>query len=99
MVGTQLQIEEHQIRPVGVNGLHGPVQRTRSGLHHHLPPAVARMMLTAVLLDARRPQRLLERSFMVYRRTWLILVSGFELQRRHQVNTRLVIQINLDRLR
>lgn len=36
MVGTQLQIEEHQIRPVGVNGLHGPVQRTRSGLHHHL---------------------------------------------------------------
>jgi lipooligosaccharide transport system permease protein len=29
------------------------------------------------LLDARRPQRMLERAFMVNRRTWLIVVSGF----------------------
>jgi lipooligosaccharide transport system permease protein len=29
------------------------------------------------LLAARRPQRMVERSVMVYRRTWLILVSGF----------------------
>jgi lipooligosaccharide transport system permease protein len=29
------------------------------------------------LLLARRPQRMVERSVMVYRRTWLILVSGF----------------------
>ena len=29
------------------------------------------------LLDVRSPQRLLERSVMVYRRTWLIFVSGF----------------------
>ncbi len=34
-------------------------------------------MITDALLDARRPQRLLERSFMVYRRNWMILVSGF----------------------
>jgi lipooligosaccharide transport system permease protein len=30
-----------------------------------------------VIRDARRPQRLMERSFMVYRRTWLLIVSGF----------------------
>ena len=35
------------------------------------------MMLTAALLGARRPQRLIERSLMVYRRTWLIIFSGF----------------------
>jgi lipooligosaccharide transport system permease protein len=29
------------------------------------------------LLLARRPQRMVERSVMVYRRTWLIIVSGF----------------------
>ena len=30
-----------------------------------------------VLLTVRRPQRMLERSVMVHRRTWLIIVSGF----------------------
>jgi lipooligosaccharide transport system permease protein len=30
-----------------------------------------------VLLTVRRPQRLMERSAMVYRRIWLIIVSGF----------------------
>jgi lipooligosaccharide transport system permease protein len=34
-------------------------------------------MLPPGLLTARRPQRMVERSVMVYRRTWLILVSGF----------------------
>ncbi|MDQ3469592.1 MAG: ABC transporter, partial [Actinomycetota bacterium] len=29
------------------------------------------------LLAARRPQRMMERSVMVNRRTWLIIVSGF----------------------
>lgn len=35
------------------------------------------MILTATLLSARRPQRLIERSLMVYRRTWIIIFSGF----------------------
>jgi len=37
---------------------------------------LTRVVPTA-LLDVRNPQRLLERSVMVYRRTWLIFVSGF----------------------
>jgi lipooligosaccharide transport system permease protein len=34
-------------------------------------------IVPAGLLHARRPQRMIERSIMVNRRTWLILVSGF----------------------
>lgn len=34
-------------------------------------------IVPAAVFDIRRPQRLIERSAMVYRRTWLILVSGF----------------------
>ena len=34
-------------------------------------------VIPPVFRDARRPQRLIERSIMVYRRTWMILVSGF----------------------
>lgn len=34
-------------------------------------------ILPPALLEARRPQRLMERSLMVNRRTWLVLVSGF----------------------
>ncbi len=30
-----------------------------------------------VLLDVRRPQRLIERSAMVYRRSWMVIFSGF----------------------
>ena len=36
---------------------------------------IARIVPEAVL-DIRRPQRMVERSFMVYRRTWMIIVSG-----------------------
>ena len=38
---------------------------------------LALRILPPSLLLARRPQRMVERSLMVYRRTWLILVSGF----------------------
>jgi lipooligosaccharide transport system permease protein len=34
-------------------------------------------IIPPALLEARRPQRMLERAFMVNRRTWLIVVSGF----------------------
>jgi lipooligosaccharide transport system permease protein len=34
-------------------------------------------IIPPALLEARRPQRLLERAFMVNRRTWLVIVSGF----------------------
>ncbi len=34
-------------------------------------------IVPAEVLGARRPQRMMERSLMVYRRTWLIVVSGF----------------------
>ncbi len=34
-------------------------------------------ILPAVLFDIRRPQRLLERSTMVYRRSWMVIFSGF----------------------
>jgi lipooligosaccharide transport system permease protein len=34
-------------------------------------------ILPAAALDLRRPHRMLERSLMVYRRSWLILVTGF----------------------
>ena len=34
-------------------------------------------VVPSALFDVRNPQRLLERSVMVYRRTWLIFVSGF----------------------
>jgi lipooligosaccharide transport system permease protein len=39
-------------------------------------PALAFRAVPPVLL-ARRPQRMVERSLMCYRRTWMILVSGF----------------------
>jgi lipooligosaccharide transport system permease protein len=34
-------------------------------------------IVPAALIDARRPQRMIERSLMVNRHTWLILLSGF----------------------
>lgn len=34
-------------------------------------------LLSLPLLRARRPHRLIERSIVIYRRTWLIFVSGF----------------------
>jgi lipooligosaccharide transport system permease protein len=34
-------------------------------------------IIPPALLEARRPQRMMERAFMVNRRTWLIVVSGF----------------------
>jgi lipooligosaccharide transport system permease protein len=34
-------------------------------------------IIPPALLQARRPQRMIERSIMVNRRTWLIIVSGF----------------------
>jgi lipooligosaccharide transport system permease protein len=43
------------------------VSELTSGLRI-IPPA---------LLEARRPHRMMERAFMVNRRTWLIIVSGF----------------------
>jgi len=34
-------------------------------------------IVPAALLDIRRPQRLVERSIMVYRRSWMVIFSGF----------------------
>jgi lipooligosaccharide transport system permease protein len=34
-------------------------------------------VVPAALLDARRPHRMIERSVMVHRHTWLLVVSGF----------------------
>ena len=42
-----------------------------------LNPASATRVVPAVLFDVRRPHRLMERSAMVYRRNWMLLVSGF----------------------
>lgn len=39
--------------------------------------SVALRILPVELLAARRPQRMMERSFMVNRRTWPVIVSGF----------------------
>jgi lipooligosaccharide transport system permease protein len=41
-----------------------------------LPTGLLRILPTEVFL-ARRPQRLLERAVMVYRRSWVLVVSGF----------------------
>ncbi len=38
---------------------------------------LALRILPAELLDARRPQRMMERSLLVNRRTWPVIVSGF----------------------
>lgn len=34
-------------------------------------------IVPSVLLDIRRPQRMMERSLYVYKRGWVVLVSGF----------------------
>ena len=34
-------------------------------------------IVPAALVEARRPQRMIERSLMVNRHTWLIIVTGF----------------------
>lgn len=34
-------------------------------------------IVPSVLFDIRRPQRLVERSIMVYRRSWMVIFSGF----------------------
>lgn len=39
--------------------------------------SVALRILPVELFTARRPQRLIERSLMVYRRSWIIIVTGF----------------------
>lgn len=40
-------------------------------------PAAATRIVPAVVFDIRRPQRMVERSIMSYRRGWLVLVTGF----------------------
>jgi lipooligosaccharide transport system permease protein len=42
-----------------------------------LNPAAHTRIVPGVVFDVRRPQRMIERSVMVYRRTWMVLVSGF----------------------
>ena len=42
-----------------------------------LNPASHTRIVPGVIFDVRRPQRMLERSAMVYRKSWMILVSGF----------------------
>ena len=39
--------------------------------------SIATRIIPAVLFDVRRPQRLVERSLVVTRRGWLMVVSGF----------------------
>lgn len=40
-------------------------------------PAAITRIVPAVVFDVKRPQRMIERSAFVYRRSWMILVSGF----------------------
>ncbi|MFK8025604.1 MAG: ABC transporter permease [Ilumatobacter sp.] len=40
-------------------------------------PAAATRIVPASVFDVRRPQRMVERSVMTYRRSWLVLVTGF----------------------
>ena len=40
-------------------------------------PAAATRVVPAVVFDVKRPQRMVERSVMVYRRTWLVIATGF----------------------
>lgn len=40
-------------------------------------PAAVTRIVPAVVFDVKRPQRMIERSAFVYRRSWMILVSGF----------------------
>jgi lipooligosaccharide transport system permease protein len=40
-------------------------------------PAAATRIVPASVFDIRRPQRMVERSVMTYRRSWLVLVTGF----------------------
>lgn len=40
-------------------------------------PAAATRIVPASVFDIRRPQRMVERSIMTYRRSWLVLVTGF----------------------
>ena len=40
-------------------------------------PASATRIVPASVFDVRRPQRMVERSIMTYRRGWLVLVTGF----------------------
>ncbi|MFT4657308.1 MAG: lipooligosaccharide transport system permease protein [Candidatus Aldehydirespiratoraceae bacterium] len=40
-------------------------------------PAAATRIVPAIVFDIRRPQRMVERSVMTYRRSWLVLVTGF----------------------
>ncbi len=40
-------------------------------------PAAATRIVPAVVFDVRRPQRMIERSAFVYRRSWLVIVTGF----------------------
>ena len=39
--------------------------------------AVDTRIMPGIVFDVRRPQRLIERSVLVYRRTWLVIFSGF----------------------
>lgn len=40
-------------------------------------PANVTRIVPAVVFDVKRPQRMVERSVMVYRRGWLLIVTGF----------------------
>ena len=40
-------------------------------------PASMTRIVPAVVFDVRRPQRMIERSAMVYRHDWMVLVTGF----------------------
>jgi lipooligosaccharide transport system permease protein len=46
-----------------------------AGVHEAVGAVITSMVLTATA--ARRPQRMVERSLMVYRRNWMVIVSGF----------------------
>ena len=42
-----------------------------------LNPAAHTRIVPAVVFDIKRPQRMVERSIMVARRSWMVLLSGF----------------------
>ena len=65
--GVGMALSSPHVRPA-VGGVTGDRRDAAAAHLRIIPPA---------LLQARRPQRMIERSIMVNRRMWLILVSGF----------------------
>jgi len=55
----------------------GEVHATGTVTIDHRPPGVAARITPLALLGGRHASRVLERNILVYRRSWIFIVSGF----------------------